>query len=722
MNELPNANKFVPFTEAELAAVTTIGGSIQNDIVRIAKAREIFAGAVPIAGTPAAIYLQSRGIDPANPPKGIVGWHKRSSAIVFVARDDAGSISACQRVFLTSEGKKAQVDPVKRTNGVLRGAAMSLPGDGETLACEGPEDALTLWQATNRPVMCVFGLSGLATIPLEAGQPVTVCADNDGPGAPATTALNNAVAALLAQGHRVKVAFPFGVKDANALLISNGLDAVRSMVNAATVANVATVASALIEPLPLFPPLSEPEPYPVDALGATISQAAKAIASKAQVPTAMAAQSVLAAASLAACAHADVMMPYGQGRPLSLFFATVAASGDRKSTADNEALWPIHKREKDLREANAEDVKKWKIEHAAWIAEKRNIEAEKKSSTADRKSRLELLGEEPERPLAPFLVTGDLTIEGLTKNWPIAHAALGVFTAEGGTFTAGHSMNDDNRLKTAAMLSELWDGKPIKRVRALDGVTILPGRRLALHVMIQPDAAAGFLCNDTLRDQGLLSRVLIAAPSSMAGTRLYKENDPNDVAAIKAYGARLLSILEADLPLEPGKRNELTPRALPISAGATAPWRTFYNHIEIQCGVGNPLASISDFAAKAAEHAARIAGVITIIEDLHAKEIGEKTMCGAIALVDWYVNEACRLQQAGRTDPGLRRAATLLEWLQAQPKSEICFREILRLGPNPTRTKDAAEEALLVLTSHGWISEILKRPRVIRVVCGDAGQ
>jgi Protein of unknown function (DUF3987) len=136
------------------------------------------------------------------------------------------------------------------------------------------------------------------------------------------------------------------VKDANALLISNGLDAVRSMVDAATVATVATVASALIEPLPLFPPLSEPEPYPVDALGATLSRAAKAIASKAQVPTAMAAQSVLAAASLAVCAHADVMMPYGQGRPLSLFFATVAVSGDRKSTADNEALWPITKREK----------------------------------------------------------------------------------------------------------------------------------------------------------------------------------------------------------------------------------------------------------------------------------------------------------------------------------------------------------------------------------------
>src|SRR6202043_81345 len=72
-------------------------------------------------------------------------------------------------------------------------------------------------------------------------------------------------------------------------------------------------------PLPLFPPLAEPEPFPTAALGATLSRAAKAIASKVQVPPAMAAQSVLAAASLAACAHADVMLPYGQARPLSLF-------------------------------------------------------------------------------------------------------------------------------------------------------------------------------------------------------------------------------------------------------------------------------------------------------------------------------------------------------------------------------------------------------------------
>ena len=43
----------------------------------------------------------------------------------------------------------------------------------------------------------------------------------------------------------------------------------------------------------------------------------------------------------------------------------------------------------------------------------------------------------------------------------------------------------------------------------------------------------------------------------------------DDDAAIKAYGARLLSILEAAPALAEGKRNELAPRALSFSLGAT---------------------------------------------------------------------------------------------------------------------------------------------------------
>ena len=92
------------------------------------------------------------------------------------------------------------------------------------------------------------------------------------------------------------------------------------------------------------------------------------------------------------------------------------------------------------------------------------------------------------------------------------------------------------------------------------------------------------------------------------------------------YGARVLSILEAELALAPGKRSELDPRVLPIASEAAIIWRDFHDHVETQCGADSPLALVRDFAAKAAEHAARIAGVLTIVEDLHAREIGRDAM------------------------------------------------------------------------------------------------
>lgn len=155
-------------------------------------------------------------------------------------------------------------------------------------------------------------------------------------------------------------------------------------------------------PLPLFPALPPSEPYPITALGPMLSWAAQAIGNKVQVPTAMAAQSVLAAASLATCSLADVAMPYRQSRPLTLYFMTVASSGDRKTTADNEALWPIRKHEANLRENYDHDMKQWRIDHAAWSAEKRKIEGDRKLNFDERKRSIADLGTNPKSRSRPF--------------------------------------------------------------------------------------------------------------------------------------------------------------------------------------------------------------------------------------------------------------------------------------------------------------------------------
>jgi hypothetical protein len=301
-----------------------------------------------------------------------------------------------------------------------------------------------------------------------------------------------------------------------------------------------------------------------------------------------------------------------------------------------------------------------------------------------------------------------------------APASLGLFTAEGGQFVGGHGMSAEHRLKTAAMLSAIWDGQAIKRVRAGDGVTLLLGRRLSMHLMVQPDAAACFFSDPLLRDQGLLSRVLLTAPESIAGTRLFKEVTEEDEAMIRAYGARLLSILESRWPLADDHPNELTPRVIELSGGATAAWIAFHDHVESQSGSQGSLFPVRDFAAKIAEHAARIAGVLTIVDDVHAAIIETSVMESAIVLADWYLSEALRIMQGTRIDPTLVRAQQLLDWMLArESRSPVPFRDILRLGPNPTRTKARAEEAVKILIDHEWIEDFVMKPRAVRLLGGD---
>lgn len=467
-------------------------------------------------------------------------------------------------------------------------------------------------------------------------------------------------------------------------------------------------------PLPLFPPLPSAAPYPIDALGA-LAPAARAIVCKVQLPPSIAAQSVLAAAALAAQAHADVVLPYGQTRPLSLFFATVVGSGDRKSTADTEAMWPIAKRAQTLRDDYQIELTDWKINHTAWCAQKRAIENNKQLDLDGRRIALKNLGDEPQKPLAPFLTTDDLTLDELTKNWVSAHASLGVFTAEGGTFTSGHSMSDENRIRTAAALSKLWDGAVITRLRAADGPSILTGRRLSMHLLIQPTLSPEFLAHPGLRGQGLLSRVLVAAPESIAGTRFYRDPEPSDKSAIKAYGARILSILETPAPMAEGSKNELEPRAMPLSPDAATRWKKFFNSVEARSGDDGDFAQIRDFASKAAEHAARIAGVLTIVNDVRAQEIGVTAMENAVELTSWYLAEAGRMQSASRLDPKLVRAAKMLKWLRERGSDEIKFRDIQRLCPNDLRTKAVADETLAILKEHCSIFEVSSHPRVIRL-------
>jgi hypothetical protein len=332
-------------------------------------------------------------------------------------------------------------------------------------------------------------------------------------------------------------------------------------------------------PRPLTREMPPADPFPVDALGSILGAAAIAIQDRVQAPLAICGQSVLKAAALALQGHADVVLPIGPGRakPISTFLVTVGESGERKSECDGQALWPIRAREKALRDKHDSDASSHLNDKAAWDRAREHVLKAGKGDKAKISLELDAIGPAPKVPLTPMLTCEEPTAEGLHKLFAVGWPSLGIFAAEGGRFIG---LSDDAKLRTATVLSTMWDGDPIKRVRAGDATVTMPGRRLALHLMVQPAVANILLADDLLVSQGLVSRLLVSAPDSTAGTRFQRAERADTDGGIKRYGARLLGILETPLPLAPGKQNELEPRQLLLSGGARSKWSAFADHIE----------------------------------------------------------------------------------------------------------------------------------------------
>lgn len=460
-------------------------------------------------------------------------------------------------------------------------------------------------------------------------------------------------------------------------------------------------------PRPLTRQLPPADAFPVDALGDVLGAAAQAIHDRVQAPLAICSQSVLAAAALAVQAQADVELPMGHIRPVSDYFVTVAETGARKSASDTEATWPVRKREQSLRATQEAELPNYFNDKTAWDKARDEVVKRGKGNRAIIKAGLDALGPAPPPPLEPMLTCPEPTFEGLCKLFAVGQPSLGIFASEGGQFVGGHGMSDDARLRTAAGLSKLWDDGETCRVRAGDGATILSGRRLTVHLMAQPDVAEIMLNDRLLADQGLLSRFLITAPDSAAGLRLWREPKPESDVALKRYGARLLAILEEPLQLAAGKPNELEPRRLPLSSSARGLWIGFANHVERAIAPNGALELVRGLANKLPEHAARLAAILALVDDLGAPEISADHMRAGIALAEHYATEALRLFGASRVNSDLRLAQRLLDWLLgAWSEPAISLPDIYQRSLNAIGDKATAARLVAILEDHGWLVRI----------------
>jgi len=472
--------------------------------------------------------------------------------------------------------------------------------------------------------------------------------------------------------------------------------------------NIKPIPFSTEGPQPLLRPIAKGEAYPVGALG-PLEAAVRAVHDKTQAPIAIAAQSALSVASLAVQGFADVET-LGGTAPTSIFCLTVAASGERKSGCDRLLLAGLREFEQNAHKAYSEALSQYLTDKRLWDAkEKRLLSKAANGGAVGDKAATELaaLPSAPLLPLNPIRTATEPTFEGLVKLFEVASPALGLFADEAGSFFGGHAMNIDNKLKTMAGLSSLWDGSPINRTRAGDGASTLYGRRLAAHMMVQPVAIRPLLADPVANGQGFLARFLIAEPKSSIGFRPYAEANPQSDSDLLAFKAKLISVLAADLPLQDGTRNQLVPARLCLTKEAKALLQGYYNATEQAQRPEGDLAMVQSYASKSAEQAARLAGVLALWADLNATEISASCIANGIELAQYYLGEARRLAGMSVISADIDQAEKLRLWLiEKWGKPEIIPSDVVQYGPYSLRESPKAKASLELLEKHGWVTKL----------------
>lgn len=200
---------------------------------RISWAEQLAEKSVPVAGTDGEAYLRVRAI--TNPQPECVRYSAAPSALTLIARSPDDSIQAVHRVFLDGD-RKANIRPQKRTNGPTKNAAVRLPGTGCRLyLAEGPETALSVWQATGAPTWAVLGQNFRDhDIPGDITE-IVIAADNDLEGSPAFKQTSKSAEHYRQRGYVVFIARPDGPPkyDFNDVHRVQGVSVVRAMLEAA---------------------------------------------------------------------------------------------------------------------------------------------------------------------------------------------------------------------------------------------------------------------------------------------------------------------------------------------------------------------------------------------------------------------------------------------------------------------------------------------------------
>ena len=459
------------------------------------------------------------------------------------------------------------------------------------------------------------------------------------------------------------------------------------------------------DPEPMSPTV-EATPYPVDSLPPRIREAVIEVSNSVQCPAAMAACSAIAILSLFCQGLVDVARDRNLVGPCSLWILILGESGDRKTTCDNRFKRAVRRWEALVLAQSTDRLKQYEAQLQAWQSEiegcKNMIKQSSKEGKETQEAKKQLMALQRSRPVQPRIPSllrsgGDTTeflLQYLKSGWP----SVGLMTNEGGILLGGHSMNPETIVRHLAWLDQLWDGQPVQSGTIARGDTFVTWARVTLCVSVQPQIYKDFLSGTgrSARSIGFLSRILLAEPSSLQGTRFYRE--PKESNGMIEFERRVLELLQMQTALNDDMAMPV--KTLQLDSRAKAVWAKFHDDVEVELAPYGELESIRDIASKIADNAARIAAIFHSFEVSPDGEIGEESMRSACEVAQWHLNEAKRFYPSISAPTWEVEARLLEQWLVSARSGRASKSDILQKGPGRLRNAQARDRAIATLVDH----------------------
>ncbi len=389
--------------------------------------------------------------------------------------------------------------------------------------------------------------------------------------------------------------------------------------------------------------------------------------------------------------------------PISCFFITVAESGERKTSVEGITLQITQEYQARLEEKYKEDLSVYKKELFFYEAALKKIVASKESIETQKQKAQDL--KEPTKPKNPVMVTSNPTMQGLMRGFQEGFPSILLASSEGGQFIGGYAMRQENQLNTLTALSSFWDGTPIDQMKKEGRLYTLRGRRLALHLGVQPSVFESFIRGRFVKDQGFLSRCLLSVSKSLIdqrGTTLDIVSSPASQFTLAAYD-KIMSLYKKIQTSD----DSLTLRTLTIEPEGLPILKAFYFYGHKRCGQEGIFYDIRGFVSKSIDHVLRIAATLMMYDAPERETIPVHYIRSAIEIVRFYMSEHLSLFSQA-TMPQDQNVEKLLAWLHKRfiPEDEIDRTYLLRSGSPKFRNKATLDPLLGQLEDRGLIQRI----------------